>query len=346
MTRGCVLHVPRCLRRHRGGDGGSGVLARCGAGALPLYLRLLGTTYIAVRSMTRRKKAVSRDASKRHGRELADSLRAQGMSPEQVFAEITRRNLDYMASEAVKKGRCLQCWQTAQHGCCICDDMQQLQLRVPMRILIWCHARDYLNAGDDAKLLPCCVAGRASTEMMLFGTPDDERLAAAVMALPERSLLLFPDETAITIQEYLDGENGCSTAASGGLGPGGHGPSAIVEQLTVVVLNGTWGNVKPMLRYFNTKIDPGHRVRHVALQPDTLSVYARAQRRMNRQVSLERICSVEAVALLLKECGEMRPTIARRLFHLSSAHVLVCTAAHRYTLLPVPSLSTECLRRG
>lgn len=265
--------------------------------------------------MVRKKKATTRDQSKRNGRELADSLRAQGLSPTEVFAEITRRNVEFMEAEARQKGRCLQCWQTARHGCCICADMLQLQLRVPMRILIWCHARDYLNAGDDAKLLPCCVAGNASTEIMLFGTPDDEQLASAVMAQPERSLLLFPDETAITIQDYL---RGCTTAAalggdSGaardtsmpGSRQGTSGTVVVREELTVVVLNGTWGNVKPMLRHFNTKIDPSRRVRHVALQPETLSVYARAQRRMNRKVSLERICSVEAVALLLKECGEV-----------------------------------------
>jgi DTW domain-containing protein YfiP len=324
---------------------GEGVLSAVrlhGTTSLPSVGTVLEST-VCTQSMTRRKKAVSRDASKRHGRELADSLRAQGMSPEEVFGEITRRNLDYMASEAAKKGRCLQCWQTARHGCCICDDMQQLQLRVPMRILIWCHARDFLNAGDDAKLLPCCVAGRASTEMMLFGTPDDERLGAAVMARPERSLLLFPDETAITIQEYLDGGDGCSTAAPDGLAAGSPGASMVKEELTVVVLNGTWGNVKPMLRHFNTKIDPGHRVRHVALQPDTLSVYARAQRRMNRQVSLERICSVEAVALLLKECGEMR-LAALGAYSICHQHMysLVFTTVHGY----LHSLAAACDRRG
>lgn len=250
--------------------------------------------------MTRRKNEVARDQSKRDGRAQADALRAQGLSPPEVFAEITRRNLEFMRNEAKERGRCLQCWQTARHGCCICADMQPpLLLQVPMKIIIWCHSRDYLNAGDDAKLLPCCVAGRASTEMMLFGTPDDDRLAEAVNADPRRSLLLFPDETAITVQEYLRGAVGAAPPPDSGT----NGTLTVQEPLTVVVLNGTWGNVKPMLRHFNAKIDPEGRIRHVALEPDTLSVYARAQRRMNRKVSLERICSVEAVALLLKECG-------------------------------------------
>jgi DTW domain-containing protein YfiP len=218
--------------------------------------------------MTRRKNEVARDQSKRDGRAQADALRAQGLSPPEVFAEITRRNLEFMRNEAKERGRCLQCWQTARHGCCICADMQPpLLLQVPMKIIIWCHSRDYLNAGDDAKLLPCCVAGRASTEMMLFGTPDDGRLAEAVNADPRRSLLLFPDETAITVQEYLRGAVGAAPPPDSGT----NGTLTVQEPLTVVVLNGTWGNVKPMLRHFNAKIDPEGRIRHVALEPDTLS---------------------------------------------------------------------------
>ena len=48
-------------------------------------------------------------------------------------------------------------------------------------------------------------------------------------------------------------------------------------------------------REMSKLMEQGSRVRHVALEPTSLSVYARAQRRMKREVSLERICSVEAV---------------------------------------------------
>jgi DTW domain-containing protein YfiP len=229
----------------------------------------------------------TRIEQKRRGIELADSLRAQGLSNAEVFSEITRQNIEYMERTCKEKGRCMRCWHPAEN--CICADLLPVQLRVPMRVIGWCHSRDYLNAGDDAKLL-CTMAGAASFEMLMFGRPaDDAILMAAVRECPERALLLFPDDTAITVSQFW------SAGSRTGDGPAPTAESRIEEPLTVVVLNGTWGNVKPMLRHFNKVIDPDSRVRHVALEPTSLSVYARAQRRMKREVSLERICSVEAV---------------------------------------------------
>jgi len=40
-------------------------------------------------------------------------------------------------------------------------------------------------------------------------------------------------------------------------------------------------------------------VTHVKLMPDTISVYARTQSQADR------ICAIEALALFLKECGEV-----------------------------------------
>ena len=245
-----------------------------------------------------RQSAATRAEEKRKGQALSASLRAQGLSPTEVFAEITRRNVEHARASAHKKGRCLECWHTAVHGCCICADMMAVRLRVPVNILMWYHARDYMNAGDDAKLLKCCIGGRGKAEILINGTKDDEVIKEAVQRAPDRTLLLFPDETAITIDAFF----GRPLAESGS-----HMQSTAMdlkEELIIIVLNGTWNNVKPMLKQFNKTIDPGGKVRHVALQPNTLSVYKRAQRRMGKEVSLERICTVEAVSMLLKECGE------------------------------------------
>ena len=238
-------------------------------------------------TMPRRRNPKPRQMMKAEGGAQAEALRAEGLSPEQVFRNITASNVAHMERTARERGRCLSCWQTARHGCCICGDMQPVEMKVPMRILVWCHARDYLNAGDDAKLLRCCVAGAASTELAVFGTSGDAVIEAAVQGAPERSMLLFPDDDAVTIGEFLARQgpepdpvaSGVAHArGSAGVAPqpsaseGGLGQAPVSEPLTVVVLNGTWSNVKPMLRYFNKSIDPTGAVRHVALAPTTLSV--------------------------------------------------------------------------
>ena len=125
------------------------------------------------------------------------------------------------------------------------------------------------------------------TELAVFGTGGDAVIEAAVQGAPERSMLLFPDDDAVTIGEFLARQgpepdpvaSGVAHArGSAGVAPqpsaseGGLGQAPVSEPLTVVVLNGTWSNVKPMLRYFNKSIDPTGAVRHVALAPTTLSV--------------------------------------------------------------------------
>ena len=93
-------------------------------------------------------------------------------------------------------------------------------------------------------------------------------------------MLLFPDDDAITIGEFLARQGPEPDPVASGVaharGSAGVAPqpsaSKVSEPLTVVVLNGTWSNVKPMLRYFNKSIDPTGAVRHVALAPTTLSV--------------------------------------------------------------------------
>merc|ERR1712187_40612 len=64
----------------------------------------------------------------------------------------------------------------------------------------------------------------------------------------------------------------------------------------IVVVDGTWNNVKQMVRHFSREIGPD--TAHVRLEPTELSVYARTQTRSDG------ISSVEAVALLLRSLGE------------------------------------------
>lgn len=77
--------------------------------------------------------------------------------------------------------------------------------------------------------------------------------------------------------------------------------------LNILVLDGTWTQVRSMKKYFERKIDTQSRVPEVALSPMSLeywnnrgatSVYKRTQTQENR------VCTIEAIALLLRELGE------------------------------------------
>ena len=79
-----------------------------------------------------------------------------------------------------------------------------------------------------------------------------------------------------------------------------------VSAREAILRTGTWKQVKTMLKHLSKVvlrpptqgIDMARLLPHVKLSPETLSVYARKQSQMDR------ICTIEALALFLQECGE------------------------------------------
>lgn len=194
--------------------------------------------------------------------------------------------------------RCAKCWfptNSSGSSYCVCAKMPPLTFSAPCRFLIYMHPRDWYNAGDDAKLLLCAAPER--TEIFIFGRPgDDDRLREALDA-SEASVLLFPDDAAITVEEFKlqcwhgGGEAGAASAVP-----------AAAPALSVVLIDGTWNNVRRMQKHFSKHVGP--RTPHVRLQPEAFSVYARTQTRKDG------VSSVEALALLVRELGESEATCA------------------------------------
>jgi len=189
--------------------------------------------------------------------------------------------------EARCKGtRCPRCWFPLDNGgtsYCICAQLRPITFGTRVRFLVYMHPRDWYNAGDDAKILLSAAPGL--TELYIYGRAgDDERLSSALGAA-EASVLLFPDDGAMTVEDFRRGRGLIAT------------PEPVAEpELSIVVIDGTWNNVKQMQKHFSRNVSPA--TPHVRLQPTTLSVYARTQTRKDG------ISSVEAVALLLRELGE------------------------------------------
>jgi len=67
----------------------------------------------------------------------------------------------------------------------------------------------------------------------------------------------------------------------------------------IIVVDATWRRARKMANHLNNVI--GH-VKHIKLETDTVSVYSRTQTQTGR------ICTIEAVALLLQELGEKDTT--------------------------------------
>ncbi|CAE8605269.1 unnamed protein product, partial [Polarella glacialis] len=159
--------------------------------------------------------------------------------------------------------------------------MPQLTFTTRTKFLIYMHPRDWYNAGDDAKIL--LSAAPASSEIFVFGRPgDDERLKRSLEE-SSSALLLFPDASAVSVEEFLDQKQGDITADISAPGV-----------TAIVVIDGTWNNVKQMQKHFTKEVAPS--VPHVKLMPTSLSVYARTQTRKDG------ISSVEAVSRCAVSC--------------------------------------------
>eukprot|EP00959_Pyramimonas_sp_CCMP1952_P178299 3727126-Pyramimonas_sp.AAC.1 len=191
--------------------------------------------------------------------------------------------------------RCQNCWHDRFH--CCCPLIKHLKFRLNVRFIVYQHYTDYLNAGDDAKLLWCCAPER--TKLFVYGKKDhDKQLCAQCLKDPANTVLLFPSDKAITAEEFL--ELRTKTARSAQEPSANNAPTTAQDvPLTIVVIDATWRHAKAMHR--NLCKTQGFDIPQVQLSPTALSVYARTQSQPDR------ICTVEAVALLLQHLGETQP---------------------------------------
>jgi len=116
---------------------------------------------------------------------------------------------------------------------------------------------------------------------------------------PQRAVvLLFPDDTAMSLEEWQREMRRPSPAASAtpaGAREEASPGSDAVGPLTVVLIDAPWGRARRLMHHFSSLYP---HVPHLQLTPKAASVY-------NRQQTIPgRICTVEALALFLAECGE------------------------------------------
>merc|ERR1712107_497795 len=156
--------------------------------------------------------------------------------------------------ERCRGSRCPRCWfpvNSSGTNYCVCAKMPPLPFRTRTRFLIYMHPRDWYNAGDDAKIL--LSAAPEATDIFVFGRPGDDDRLRAVLEHSHCSVLLFPDQSAVTVDEFL--------RASGN--PSLHRRASGDATMTIIVIDGTWNNVKQMMKHFSREVSP--RTPHVKL---------------------------------------------------------------------------------
>jgi DTW domain-containing protein YfiP len=240
--------------------------------------------------------------------EEVDSLDIQNKDKNLYLAAIRvkRKEEQFIASQ-----RCEKCWFSKTNGscACICELLPPLPFEANTEFIVYMHNGELYNAGDDAKLLLNAAPDR--TKIFVFGKEgDDDALLEEITkdGSLERTVLLFPSETALTVDEI----QGSHVRKFCQFNSREDDSSKSPLPLKVMVVDGTWRQVKAMVTHLErmvlnqTIIPNATPIPHVKLSPTQLSVYARTQSQPDR------ICTIEALSMFIEGCGE-DPNVCQRL---------------------------------
>eukprot|EP00929_Paragymnodinium_shiwhaense_P035167 TRINITY_DN19025_c0_g1_i2.p1 TRINITY_DN19025_c0_g1~~TRINITY_DN19025_c0_g1_i2.p1 ORF type:complete len:324 (+),score=43.72 TRINITY_DN19025_c0_g1_i2:84-1055(+) len=274
---GCIARSARRLRNavHGSAASSDGVLA-------PAAMMLEDVTAIA---------CYSARAAGAQAKIFDDSVIA--LPPE----ERARAIATYMSSntEALMsvQGRCGKCM--FQHAYCICSKLASLRERLDglrtgdrIRFVLWLHHKERVRASNTGKLLEHLLPG---SELLTFDvSADEERFQELLNWHKGRACVLYPSDEAITPEQLVE-VLGLPTSAAHNASSG-PAVAANTRPLLVVLIDGTWRQAKRMQRHMEG-------LPKVILQPKKLSQF-----HWRRQSREDRICTVEAAALLLDDLRE------------------------------------------
>jgi hypothetical protein len=217
------------------------------------------------------------------------------------------------------------------------------------RFVVYQDYKEFMNPGDDAKLLLC--TSNDQTHLILYPFEDDKLVELLGSHQGKEGskrsdvCILFPSESSLSAEEFFTQcketsgvdwpamlqqqirtqsseavkESGTreevQTVPSGETATAGDAaaaesaastataaavpsvPTAVIPQLTIIVVDAVWRHARKMTRHLSTLLPD---VTRVQLTPEQFSVYAR------KQSQPDRICTLEATALFLSHCGEQK----------------------------------------
>lgn len=240
-------------------------------------------------------------------RKLTRELKAEGVTGEELFVELADAHVRIKEAECAQ--RCSRCWHD-EASRCICPHLHSLTPNLNIKVLILIHHREYLSAGNDAKLLLAMLPPE-NAELFVYGRRGDfERLELELAIDPLHTLTLWPAEDALSVERFKTEVLPPSDPYNSPPIDSGGGGRDSRPLLRVVVLDGVYNQARSMFRAMKKQLPEEINPPIVALEPTTLSVYHRAQKNYGEKQhaqrdadAVARICTVEAYALLLKEIG-------------------------------------------
>ena len=194
------------------------------------------------------------------------------LDPVERYKEVVKAKKEFCKKFAESKNRCPACM--LKLNICICENLDRLRIdseQFPIDVVVLMNHKEWLRASNTAKIISRILGAR----VFVSGDTEDERDFDALIAQRRHNaVVLFPSDLAVTWDE---------------VGRIGNTPDG---RTLVIVLDGTWGQA----RRLNQKIDGS--IPRIKITPSALSQFL-----CRRQTQADRVCTVEAVALLMTEIG-------------------------------------------
>ena len=221
--------------------------------------------------------------------------------------------------------QCSRCWHETK--LCICpDETSPVAGLFPHRIIVYMHVKEFARGSNTSSL--CQVAFPSNTTVLVASVPDNEVAFAQELARrPERTIVLYPTAESVTASDFLHNTRrqraDATLPTSSSCTAAGQGPEAEVEPLTIVLIDGTWGQARRLAK----KLPAGlNCVRLDATSGEnTMDIHYSSP--LRQQPGPGRLCSVAALAVLTRQLG-VDPRVEQYLLGLLRKKSDVFLAAH------------------
>ena len=212
-------------------------------------------------------------------REHRSSFVESGVDGFELFEKMASLNLRYRIEEQ-RTNRCPSCWYDKEIRC-ICDRMPtrvERSLMPNVKFLLLLHHKEFLNAGNSAKIL-LSLLPKEKIELYVYGREGDfDRLIEEILMDRDHTLTLWPGGDSQTIEEFLSelpSDSGWAAAQR-------NRETELCREsslLKVVVLDGTYTNAKNMHKTIRKRLKE-KAPKNVALYQQRLRSFTGPKRRM------------------------------------------------------------------
>ena len=255
---------------------------------------------------------------------------ASGVDPEErdrllTLEKVRRTQAKFVGgAEAGQHPRCWGCWLL--HPQCICtpETPPEILSNFRHRTIVWLHPKEFGRLSNTGGLISVAFPPPQSHVLVAGIKEDEDRMQAELERDPEATFVLFPSDDALTAEEFMQSLRQDAAHVHAGEAGSGTEDTAARDQTdltaqdsscqdfkrvyTIILVDGTWQQARRLA----LKI-PSH-IKRVKLMPRE-AIDPLYKSPMRSQATPDRVCSLSAYVLLLKELNTP-PAVCDYLFQL------------------------------